>query len=117
MPFLGTIALEFDDVVTDDVSREAVLAAARRVPRDTDDWSLTLTRPNEDFMDATMNNDASFHVHWTEDAKGFFCDAVDEELLARLLDSFYENDKAWKRMCEWQERKKAFSLRGLLRKS
>jgi hypothetical protein len=116
MPFSGTITLEFDDVVTDDVAKEAVLAAARRVPRDTDDWSLTLTRPNEDFMDATMNNDAAFHVHWREGEAGFFSDAVDEELLVRLLESFYENDKAWKKMCEWKERKKAFSLRGLFGK-
>jgi hypothetical protein len=117
MPFLGTIALEFDDVVNEDVAKEAVLAAARRVPRDTDAWSLTLTRTNEDFMDATLNDEASFHVHWREGEKGFFSDAIDEALLVRLLESFYENDKAWKQMCEWKERKKAFSLRGLFQKS
>ena len=111
MPFLGTITLEFCDTATNDVSKDAVMEAARRTPRDVDDWFLTLTRANEDYMDSTMNADGTFRVQFSEGQgnaeKTLIAAApVDEELLVRLLDSYYENDGAWKTMCEWTERKK-----------
>ena len=110
MPFLGTITLEYCDTATDDASKEAVMEAARRTPRDVDDWFLTLTRANEDYMDSTMNADGTFRVQFSEgqgkDEKVLIADSVDEELLVKLLDSYYENDRAWKTMCEWKERKK-----------
>ena len=113
MPFLGTITLEFCDPAREDASKEAVLEAAGRTPRDVDDWFLTLTRPNEDFLDCTMNDEATFHVHWCEGEKRFFSDAVDEALLVRLVDSYFENDGAWKTMCGWKERKKKTFLQKL----
>jgi hypothetical protein len=110
MPFLGTITLEYCDTATDDASKDAVLEAARRTPRDVDDWFLTLTRANEDYLDSTMNADASFRVQYSEGRgaaeKVMICDSVDEETLVRLLDSYYENDGGWKTMCAWHERKK-----------
>lgn len=111
MPFLGTITLEFCDTATGDVGKDAVMEAARRTPRDLDNWFLTLTRANDDYMDATMNGDGSFRVQFSEgqgkaEKTLIAASPVDEELLARLLDSYYENDGGWKTMCEWKERKK-----------
>ena len=110
MPFLGTITLEYCDTTTGDASKDAVLEAARRTPRDLDDWFLTLTRPNEDYMDSTMNADGTFRVQYSEGQgaaeKAMIAEAVDEETLLRLLDSYYENDAGWKTMCEWKERRK-----------
>ncbi|HSS27876.1 MAG TPA: hypothetical protein VLL50_07965 [Usitatibacter sp.] len=111
MPFLGTITLEYCDTATDDASKDAVMEAARRTPRDLDDWFLTLTRANEDYMDSTMNEDGTFRVQYSEGQgaaeKVLIADSpVDEELLVKLLDSYYENDGGWKAMCAWKERKK-----------
>ena len=110
MPFLGTLTLEYCDTATDDVGKDAVMEAARRTPRDLDDWFLTLTRPNEDYMDATMNADGTFRVQYSEGQgsaeKVMIASPVDEELLVRLLDSYYENDGGWKTMCEWREPRK-----------
>ncbi|HEX4782617.1 MAG TPA: hypothetical protein VH301_17805 [Usitatibacter sp.] len=107
MPFLGTITLEFCDTATQDAGKDAVLEAARRKPRDLDDWFLTLTRSNEDYMDATMNADGSFRVQCSDGLgkaeKVLVADSpVDEELLLKLLDSYYENDGAWKALCAWK---------------
>ena len=110
MPFLGTVTMEYCDTATDDVGKEAVMEAARRTPRDLDDWFLTLTRPNDDYMDATMNADGTFRVQYSEGQgpaeKVMIASPVDEELLVKLLESYYENDGAWKTMCAWKERKK-----------
>src|SRR6185312_636421 len=111
MHFLGTVTMEYCDTATDDVGKDAVLEAARRTPRDLDNWFLTLTRPNEDYMDATMNAGGTFRVQFSEGRdkaeKVLIAEPrVDEELLVRLLDSDYENDGGWKTMCAWQERKK-----------
>ena len=114
MPFLGTVTMEYCDTATNDVGKDAVMEAARRTPRDLDDWFLTLTRPNDDYLDATMNGDGSFRVQYSEGQgaaeKTLIADApVDEVLLGRLLDSYYENDGGWKTMCAWKEpRKKSF---------
>ena len=50
MPFPGTVTMEYCDTATDDVGKDAVMEAARRTPRDVDDWFLTLTRANEKTM-------------------------------------------------------------------
>ena len=111
MPFLGTLTMEYCDTATDDVGKDAVMDAARRTPRDLDDWFLTLTRANEDYMDSTMNADGTFRVQYSEGRgpaeKVMIADSpVDEALLVRLLDSYYENDGGWKTMCAWKERRK-----------
>jgi len=107
MPFLGTVTMEYCDTTTNDVARDAVLEAARRTPRDVDDWFLTLTRANEDYMDATMNADGTFRVQFSEGLgkaeRVLIADSpVDEALLVKLLESYYENDGAWKTLCAWK---------------
>jgi len=107
MPFLGTLTLEYCDTTTGDVGKDAVLEAARRTPRDVDDWFLTLTRANEDYMDSTMNADGTFRVQYSEglgkaEKVLIAASPVDEELLVKLLASYYENDGGWKTMCEWK---------------
>ena len=117
MPFLGTITLEYCDTATEDASKEAVMEAARRTPRDVDDWFLTLTRSNEDYLDSTMNADGTFRVQFSEGLgpaeKVMICDAVDEEVLVRLVESYYENDGGWKTMCAWKQYKKKSFLQKL----
>ena len=107
MPFIGTLTLEFCDVDTEDASLDDVLAAARVTPRDVRDWFLTLSRPNEDYMDVTLNEDGTFHVQYGEGGKHWIADSpVGQELLESLLASFYEHDNQWKQRCNWKEPKK-----------
>ena len=111
MPFIGEITLEFCDVATQGASMEDVVRAARATPRNAELWFLTLTRPNEDFMDVTLNADGTFHVQCGEGESRRLNDSpVDEALMESLLVSFYEHDNLWKQRCAWKEPKK----RGLL---
>jgi len=122
MPFLGEVTLEYADVETKGVTREEIVRAARDKPRDTHDWYLTLRRdadPNEDYMDATMEDDSTFGVRVREDGKSYRTGAaIGEELLEPLFLSFYEHDRAWKTLCAWEEmpEKRKFSLRDLFKR-
>ena len=122
MPFLAEVTLEYGDVETKGVTREEIVRAARDKPRDTRDWYLTLRRgddDNEEFMDATMEDDSRFGVRVFEDGKKYRSAAsIHEELLEPLFLSFYEHDRAWKTLCAWEEMpgKRKFSLRGLFKR-
>jgi hypothetical protein len=122
MPFLAEVTLEYGDVETKGVTREEIIRAAREKPRDTRDWYLTLRRaddPNEEFMDATMEDDSTFGVRVFEDGKKYRTGAaIREELLEPLFLSFYEHDRSWKTLCAWEEvaEKPKFSLMDLFKR-
>ena len=122
MPFLAEVTLEYADVETKGVTREEIVRAARDTPRDTRDWYLTLRRgddDNEEFMDATMEDDSTFGVRVFEDGKKYKTGAsIQEELLEPLFLSFYEHDRAWKTLCAWEElpEKRKFSLTDLFKR-
>jgi hypothetical protein len=74
MPFLAEVTLEYGDVETQGVTREEIIRAAGDKPRDTRDWYLTLRRgddENEEYMDATMEDDSTFSLRVREDGKRF----------------------------------------------
>ncbi len=119
MPFLAEITLDCCDVETQGASREEVVGAARRKPRDARDWYLTLTRGEEEFMDATMEDDSTFGVRCLEDGKKYqTATAIGEELLEPLLLSFYEHDRTWRALCAWEEMpdKRKLGLKGLFKR-
>jgi hypothetical protein len=120
MAFLAEVTLEYGDVETKGVTREEITRAAREKPRDTRDWYLTLRRGNdEEFMDATMQDDSTFGVRVFEDGKKYQTGAaIREELLEPLFLSFYEHDRAWKTLCVWEEipEKSKFSLKDLFKR-
>ena len=122
MPFLAELTLDCCDVETKGVSREEVVRAARQKPRDVRDWYLTLRRgedDNEEYLDATMEDESTFSLRCREDGKRFETAAVvGEALLEPLFVSFYEHDRAWKTLCAWEEipEKRKFSLKGLFNK-
>ena len=122
MPFLAEVTLEYGDVETKGVTREEIVRAARDKPRDTRDWYLTLRRgddDNEEYMDATMEDDSTFGVRVFEDGKKYrTATAIGEELLEALFLSFYEHDRTWKTACAWEEEpeKRGFSLKSLFSK-
>ena len=120
MPFIGEITLEFCDEATPSVTKEDLVRAVRRQPRDVRDWFLTLTRSNDDYMDATMADDGThFTLRCGENGKTVAsASPIDEALLESLLVSFYEHDNLWRRQCTWAEQpaKKRFSLGDLFRR-
>jgi len=119
MPFLAEITMECCDVETKGVSREEIVRAAQQKPRDTRDWFLTLRRGEDEYMDATMEDDATFSLRCFEDGmKHQTAAPIGEELLEPLFLSFYEHDRAWKTLCAWQEmpQKARFSLKDLFKR-
>jgi hypothetical protein len=113
MQFLGTVRMESCDTTTEDASLEQVLEAAGTGPLD-EDWFLTLTRANEDFLDISVNDDGSLHVVCDSDDDRLICEAADPGLVKELARSFYAHDNAWKQLCEWQPPKKKGLLGRLL---
>jgi len=116
MPFIGEIELEFCDVETKAATRDDVIQAVHTQPRDVRDWFLTLRRPDENYMDATMEDEKTFSVRYSDHGQTYAsAGAIDEVLLESLLLSFYDNDRAWKTLCAWNEivKKKPFSLKNL----
>lgn len=105
MPFLGTITMEYCDTATEDVSLDQVLEAARK-PITGEDWFITLTRANDDFVDATVHEDGRLHLVCDSDNERLVCESADPAVLEGVLRSFYDHDKAWKGLCEWRPPKK-----------
>ena len=98
-------ALEFcDEAISSGATREDLKAVLGRKPR-TEDWFLTLTRSNDDFMDATLGDEGTFAVQCRENGKAYRATSVvDEALLESLLVSFLERDDSWSRQCKWDLR-------------
>ena len=89
-----------DDVVSsptaDDIER-----ALQRQPRD-DDWAMTLSRPNDDYMDAYVLADGSFQVECDANDRNLrSASVVDEATLKSLFLSFLAGDDFWSRQCNW----------------
>jgi hypothetical protein len=113
MRFAGELTLDFCEVETLEASREDVERAARTAPRDEDTWYMTLTRSDDEWMDATMHGDGIFGVRCGEAGGGVVeCTGIDAQKLEAVFVSFYEGDPAWKSLCEWKPRRpeKGFSL-------
>ena len=117
MRFAGELTLDFCEVETRAVSREEVESAARTAPRDVDDWYMTLTRSDDEWMDATMDDEASFGVRCAEAGEVVECSGIDAAKLEAVFVSFYEGDHGWKAMCEWKRKPqgKGFSLKKLFK--
>ena len=115
MRFAGELTLDFCEIETTAVSREGVESAARTTPRDGDDWYMTLTRSDDEWMDATMDDEARFGVRCGEAGNVVECSGIDAQKLEAVFVSFYEGDHAWKAMCEWKPKpkEKGFSLKKL----
>jgi len=110
--------MDFCEVETRDVSPEQIRAAARMQPRDSDDWYMTLTRGEDDFMDATIDLDGKIGLRCSEGGRKFATSSgVGEETLESLMLSFYERDGRWRQLCKWDEapEKRSFSLKGLFK--
>ena len=105
MPFIGELELDFCDETTPSVTRETLVAAVHRRPRDTRDWYLTLSRANEEYMDATMADDGvHFTIRCREGEKTMASSGdIDEALLESLFVSFFEHDHLWRQECTWTE--------------
>ena len=120
MPFIGELELEFCDETTPSVTKEDLVRAVHRTPRDVRDWFLTLSRANEDYMDATMADDGiHFEVRCGENGKTVAsASPIDEALLESLVLSFFEHDNLWREQCTWVEKpvKKGFSLGSFFKK-
>ena len=114
--FAGELTLDFREVETKSVSRDDVVKAARTVPRDPHDWYMTLTRDDDHWMDATMDDDTLFGVRCGEGGgKVVECSGIDAQKLEAVFVSFYEGDGEWRRLCTWTAKpeKKPFSLKNL----
>jgi hypothetical protein len=105
MPFIGELELEFCDETTPSVTREDLVRAVHRQPRDVRDWYLTLRRGKDDYMDATMADDGvHFELRCAEKGKTLASSgAIDEALLETLFVSFFEHDNLWRQQCAWAE--------------
>ena len=115
MPFVGELTLDFCEVETKAATRENVERAARATPRDTNDWYMTLTRDDDHWMDATMDDDTHFGLRCEEAGKIVECFGIDAAKLEAVFVSFYEGGGAWRTMCEWKEKKKEGFLRKLFK--
>ena len=104
MPFIGELELEFCDETTPSCTKEDLVRAIHRQPRDARDWYLTLRRAN-DYMDATVAESGSgFEVRCRENGATVESSSpIDEALLESLLLSFFEHDHLWREQCTWVE--------------
>ena len=104
--FAGELTLDFCEVETKAVSLDDIVKAARTEPRDVDDWYMTLTRDDDHWMDATMDDATLFGVRCEEGGKVVECSGIDATKLEAVFVSFYEGGGAWKTICDWREKKK-----------
>lgn len=105
MRFAGELTLDFCETETKDASRDDVEHAARTTPRDANEWYMTLTRSDDEWMDATMDGESSFGVRCGEAGSVVECSGIDAEKLEAVFVSFYEGDHSWKTMCDWKPKK------------
>jgi hypothetical protein len=105
MAFIGELELEFCDETTPSCTKDDLVRAVHRQPRDARDWYLTVRRSNEDYIDATIAEDGGgFEIRCRENGKTLASSGpVDEALLESLLVSFFEHDNLWREQCTWTE--------------
>ena len=91
--------LEFcDEVVSSAATKEDIGRVLERQPRN-ENWALTLTRSNDDYMDVSLREDGTFQIQSEENGR---VSVVDETLLKSLLLSFLEGEDSWSRQCKWE---------------
>jgi Protein of unknown function (DUF3592) len=82
-------------------TKEDVERALARQPR-ADDWYLSLSRPNDDYMDVYLE-DGTLQVQCEESGRTLnSASAVDEAILKSLLLSFLARDDSWSTQCKWE---------------
>ncbi len=93
--------LEIGDEVVDAPTAEDIDRGLQRQPRD-DDWAMTLTRANDDYMDACVLAGGAFQVVCAEGGRTLrSASAVDDATLKSLFLSFLAGDDSWSRQCTW----------------
>ena len=93
--------LEICDDVVESATGDDIERALQRQPRD-DDWAMTLTRENDDYMDAYVLDGGSFQVQCSEGGRRLkSASVVDEAILKSLFLSFLAGDDSWSRQCQW----------------
>ena len=78
------------------------VARALEGPRD-DDWFVTLTRDNEDYMDAMIDQGDLWIESTTDDEFVQAISHVDEAAAKALFQSFYEGGDGWRDLALWKE--------------
>ena len=92
-----------DEVASEAATEEDIARALDKQPRD-EDWFLTLTRPNGEFMDVTLGAGGQPEVQVEEGGDLLqTASSVDEAMLRQLLLSFLHGDNAWRDLCVWIE--------------
>ena len=107
----GSAILELcDETLPTPTGAEDIARAVDAKPHG-EDWYLTLTLANEDFMDVSLDAaDKPFHVScWVGDARLEATSTVDAALLKELLASFLAGDERWRDMAKWATPPKAAS--------
>ena len=90
-----------DEVVSEAATREDIERVLERRPRPPDDWYLTLTRPNDDYMDVSVKEDGTFEIQCDAKRLQRSASVIDEALLNSVLVSFLDGDDSWTRQCKW----------------
>jgi hypothetical protein len=91
-----------DETLPTPTSAEDFERAIDAKPHD-EDWYLTLTVANDDFMDVSIDAPGlPFHVTcWVGESKLEATSTVDAALLKELLASFLAGDERWRDMAKW----------------
>ncbi len=96
----GTTLEICDDVVESPTTAD-IESALQRQPRD-DDWAMTLTRANDDYMDAYALDGGVVKVVCAEGGRMLrTASVVDDATLKSLFLSFLAGDDSWSRQCQW----------------
>src|ERR1700693_5085390 len=94
--------LEVCDEILPSATKEDLERAFERHPRN-EDWSASVTRPNDDYMDAYVLEDGTLQVECEENGRTYVsASVVDEAILKSLLLSFLAPDDSWLRQCKWE---------------
>jgi hypothetical protein len=90
-----------DELVSEAATKEDIAQVLARTPRPPDDWYVTLTHPNGDYMDVSVKEDGTFQVQCDATRLQRSASVIDEALLNSLLASFLEDGDSWTRECKW----------------
>src|ERR1700694_2561102 len=94
--------LEVCDEILSSTTKEDLERAFERHPRN-QDWSASVMRPNDDYMDAYVLEDGTLQCECEENGRTYVsASVVDEAILKSLLLSFLAPDDSWLRQCKWE---------------
>src|SRR5258706_5382484 len=93
--------LEICDDVVESPTADDIERALQRQPRD-DDWAMTLTRANDDYMDAYALDGGAVQVVCADGGRRLkTASVVDDATLKSLYLSYLAGDDSWSRQCTW----------------